>query len=501
MFGYPYSLLVTVGCDGRVYNISNGPVVLTVNTTFGGVVTGPYNNLQFVNITGLPSNWSVGSQTCIPTIDGNGQGFVTGFACNNFTITSFTNETTIVNVPHETTVMINGSVITIGTVQPIDVTSTPTFAGITITNSGGYKGAGFQVLGGGEFDGNGGSSAWIPSQVVGATGYTAGFYPSITPLIISGLPTTGSYFPTANENVPTIVFSPGTARTTLTLSSLGAGNSYISWDMVQGVVQTGSLTYGPAWVTTTTGVVGYAFYSVGNELILDVGTPGSVDQAVSALTTPFIASPSGIAMTGVTASSLTVTGSTLIDTNLVVEGTTTLDGNVGMGANLAVDFDATVYGTLTLPALTANRFVTTGVGGVLTASTLAYNRWGPIYFSPCVNGACFDWYMNITQIASSFTYQFYTSEGSFTADSGFQGYLQGTFTTMPTGACWSIAASNIISGGSAGMAAGYWTAYALQFTCSGTSTTWTFNLGPTGGVSEGTAYIFPAITPITAIQT
>ena len=497
-FGYPNTVNINVGCDGRIYNISNGPAALTVNTTFGGVVVGPYNNLQFANISGLPSNWTVGSQvglppplscfssmrqTCIPTIDGNGQGFVTGFACNNFTITGLTNSTVIVNVPHETTVMTNGSVITIGTVQPIDVTSSPTFATLKLNNynvlSPGITG--FQVTGGAEFDGGGGTTPWTFSSPAGGTNFADGLYPAIQPVIIAGTASTGTYGPFANQNVPTIVFSPSSTRTTLTLSSLNPGNSYMAFDMAYGVIATGFATWAPAWLTTTPGVVGYAWYATGNTLQLVVGTPASLDEAM-ATSVQFTASPSGITV-----------GTFTVGNNLLVDGGALVDG--GFSANSAiVSTDLTVgentllEGTVTLSSFPANQFVTTTTGGLLTTLDITFWRIGPLPFEVCLTGdtsACYDWSMNASRIGDTITYTFSCgTECSITPPGG--GLLSGNL-ALAAQYCWSPNVDRFMYSASSGIGPAGNIPYTILFDCfAGTSV---YQIGPQGGFSAGSDYI------------
>jgi len=141
----------------------------TLNCVFGGacdlivqpgVVPGNYNNV-----------------TCLPSGTINAYGIFTVTNC--FDASGFGgnggNITNILAVAHETTVSITNGTATVGTVQPIDVTSSPTFAGATLTgataNTFAFFGASKQFQSGALPDGTiwVGATGSLPSAIIPTT--------------------------------------------------------------------------------------------------------------------------------------------------------------------------------------------------------------------------------------------------------------------------------------------------------------------------------------------
>jgi hypothetical protein len=290
---------LTIGCDGRVTQISNGGVALTSTTQFNGDVTGPFNNLSLVAIPGLPSNWTVGSSSCIPFLEGDGKGRITYQTCINLTVASLANGTLILATPHETTVMTNGTTITVGTVQPIDVTSTPTFAGITIN-------------GAAQFNANG-----APPVI--------SLSPTVEPIELTGRAATSGVFGDYLFT-PALVWYPGVSYPSRTDQSRNYDDSLIAFDVTTSQELTPSVQF--TWLGSATSVTPYAIWKNSNALnFLSFTQPGSAGAQVTPSTMLTMTPAAAAFMIPVTmASTLIVSGATTLQSTLDVTGVLTSHG-------------------------------------------------------------------------------------------------------------------------------------------------------------------------------
>lgn len=252
-FGGVDLVSITIGCDGRVTNISNGGQALTENTTLNGDVTGLFSNNSLVTIPGLPANWSVGSSSCIPFLEGDNKGRITYETCINFTITDFTNGTVIQSTPHQTTVMTNGSVITIGTVQDIDTVSSPTFAGITINGR--------------------------PTFNIGSPTPSITFTPTADTFIITGAAGI-SGTPVSAEFTPADAWYAGAGYPARIDQCRNAGDCVIMFDGSTSQLVAPPFTFN--YIGSTPGVTPYAIQTAGNALeFLSFTQPGSPGDVVT----------------------------------------------------------------------------------------------------------------------------------------------------------------------------------------------------------------------------
>jgi hypothetical protein len=320
-----------VGCDGRIVNISNGGVALTATTQFNGDVTGVFNNLSLVTIPGLPANWSVGSSSCIPFLEGDNKGRIHYQACINLSVTALPNGTVFLSTPHETTIMNNGSAITFGTVQPIDVTSTPTFAGITIN-------------GAGEFNANG-------APLAGLT------LPTSAPVLLTGRAATSGVFGDYLFT-PVLAFYNGANTPPTRVDQCRNVDDCLT--MFDGYTSQVPFPTAFDWLGSTPGFTPYAIWKNSNALnFLAFTQPGSPSAQVTPI--PMLA------MTP--AASAFLVPVTMAGT-LIVSGATTLQSTLDVTSTLTAHGNAVVDGVLSLP----NTPLYAIYGGTGSGATLAGNN-------------------------------------------------------------------------------------------------------------------------------
>lgn len=316
-----------VGCDGRIVNISNGGVALTATTQFNGDVTGVFNNLSLTTIPGLPANWSVGSSSCIPFLEGDNKGRIHYQACINLSVTALPNGTVFLSTPHETTIMNNGSAITFGTVQPIDVTSTPTFAGITIN-------------GAGEFNANG-------APLAGLT------LPTSAPVLLTGRAATSGVFGDYLFT-PVLAFYNGANTPPTRVDQCRNVDDCLT--MFDGYTSQVPFPTAFDWLGSTPGFTPYAIWKNSNALnflaFTQPGSPSAQVTPISLLTlTPAAAAfMIPVTMTG----TLIVSGAVTAQSTMDVTGTLTAHGNALIDGTQEVVGTATFDTGILLPTLTGS---------------------------------------------------------------------------------------------------------------------------------------------------
>lgn len=358
---------------GRVTSCSTYSTVpiTTTNALAGPGLQWSGTQINLLPIPGLPNTTVVnctGGQ--IPTFIYNSFGAVIFSACVGEIETAISNNTVVfLGTQYEViiTTTVNGSTTyyQFATPQPLATISTPTFAGLFINNFNSesflsYVPAGFQVSGGLEIDGGGGTTSWRPSTVYPEVDfYSQGTYPASQPLIISGQ-AAGSAALFAASNTPTVVFSPGTSRATMILSSWNTDNSYISWDMTMGisfdVIDLAPVWYA-AWLATTASTTGFAIYKESGTWNLIVGDGQAGVDGQMTIATLITATSTGVSINQLTVDGgLTVDGafsgttgvfSSTLNVNGAFSGTTGNFSGLLTGTSAVFTSDFIIEGSLT----------------------------------------------------------------------------------------------------------------------------------------------------------
>jgi len=348
---------VTCGGDGLFWNATFDQHRLLVNCTVtpsipvlfttpmgngtGVQGTGPLIGLTTVT-TATTLNCSSGQ---IPTITWDQFGRVTMGSCTGGVPVVAGNGTIVFeNVAHETTLGVNvtngTTYVTYGTVQPIDVTSTPTFAGATI---------------------NGASTFNLAAQTVAPPTLLGS--PTAVPLRVTGF----AAVPGAPVNTlltPAIIIDAQNGYATMGMQSRNVDDSMLYWDMYPSL----GACPGPcfAWFTSAASVTGAAWYKNLGTVSLLFGAQqgaGGIQTTVS----PAVS---------FTDSSATMLVPTTVQSTFGVTSTTTLAAASATSLTLGTPLGIGSGGTNSGTALggSVNLMINNGAGAIKEGTT-AYLRY------------------------------------------------------------------------------------------------------------------------------